>query len=61
MPFEAALPQRAANVHGELLWERGRKLLDGIIAGHRTSGMLTFSPSSPKIGKMPRSKTYSKN
>lgn len=56
-----ALPQRAANTHRELLKGRRRKLLNRIIAGHRTSGMLTFLLSSPKTGKMPKSKTYSKN
>lgn len=61
MPFEAALPQRAANTHCKLLKGRRRKLLDHIIAGHRTSGMLTFSLSSPKTGEMPKNKIYSKN
>lgn len=61
MPFEAALPQRAANAHQELLKGQRRKLFDRIIAGHRTSGMLAFSLSSPKTGEMPKSKTYSKN
>lgn len=61
VPFKAALPQRAAHTHRELLKGWRRKLLNRIIAGHRTSGMLTFSLSSPQTGKMPKSKTYSKN
>lgn len=58
VPSANALPQRAANAHRELLKGQRRKLLDCIIAGHRTSGMLTSLLSSPTTGEMPKSKTF---